>query len=235
MNNLGVAQTVANFPGILIPDRPIAFNRDFVNLGIGIKGALFLSQAIYWSKRTKENTGWFYKTVADWEEETGLTEDEQRGAKNILLSKNFIQVEKRGIPARNFFYVELDNIAATLVVYKVEHQSRENPVTSGGEIPSHSITESTTYTSEPMVRIYDDEEKTKKTKSPYEGALRWAEKRTGRKFVNRLKQYKAIKVALAAGHTETDMINRWKELENTSFFQENGFDWTSVANSFDKR
>ena len=33
-----------------IPDRPIAFNRDFVDLGIGITGALLLSQAIYWSK-----------------------------------------------------------------------------------------------------------------------------------------------------------------------------------------
>lgn len=31
-------------------DRPTAFHRAFVQLGIGITGALLLSQALYWSK-----------------------------------------------------------------------------------------------------------------------------------------------------------------------------------------
>ncbi|AGU58847.1 MULTISPECIES: hypothetical protein [Vibrio] len=40
-------------------DRPIAFHRTFVQLGIGITGALLFSQALYWSKRTKDADRWF--------------------------------------------------------------------------------------------------------------------------------------------------------------------------------
>lgn len=131
---------VANDPGILIPDRPIAFNRDFVSLGLGIKGALFLSQAIYWSKRTKYEDGWFYKTIEEWEDETGLTVKEQRGIKNLLVKEGFITVEKRGIPARNFFQVDLDEIADALIT----RQIRQKGSTGDAEMAGHSISESTT-------------------------------------------------------------------------------------------
>ena len=47
-------------------DRPIAFNRHYVALGCGINGALMLSQMVYWSKRTKDRNGFFYKTQDEW-------------------------------------------------------------------------------------------------------------------------------------------------------------------------
>lgn len=37
--------------------------RDFGLLGLGTNGALFLSQALYWTSRTKDEDGWFYKTL----------------------------------------------------------------------------------------------------------------------------------------------------------------------------
>ena len=61
-------------------DRPIAFNRHYVSLGCGINGSLMLSQMVYWSKRTKDQNGYFYKTQDEWLEETGLTRYEQEGA-----------------------------------------------------------------------------------------------------------------------------------------------------------
>lgn len=122
---------------ILIPDRPIAFNRDFVRLGLKVNGALFLSQCIYWSKRTKDPQGWFYKTVCDWEEETGLTEHEQKTVKNVLLELGIVDIEKRGIPARNFFKVNESVLLNCLV------QSGGNHRTGEVEKPLHSITEST--------------------------------------------------------------------------------------------
>lgn len=154
MNNVFVNRSkIANAPGILIPDRPIAFNRDFVRLGIGIKGALFLSQAIYWSKRTSNEDGWFYKTVDEWESETGLTVEEQRGLKRILMDKQYLEVVKKGIPAKNYFRVELDAIADDLISLDSPVQSRENNGTGDGKIPRHSITESTTYISEAPLRV----------------------------------------------------------------------------------
>lgn len=68
---------VSNF--LQLVDRPIAFQRSFVRLGVGITGALLLSQIVYWQNRMEGN--WFYKTQTDLEEETGLTRYEQEGAR----------------------------------------------------------------------------------------------------------------------------------------------------------
>ena len=54
------SQTVALIDAM--NDRPIAFNRHYVSLGCGLNGALMLSQMVYWSKRTKDKNGYFYKT-----------------------------------------------------------------------------------------------------------------------------------------------------------------------------
>ena len=53
-------------------DRPIAYHRCLVTLTGSVTGAVMLSQAIYWQNRCN---GDFYKTQAEWEEETGLTPD----------------------------------------------------------------------------------------------------------------------------------------------------------------
>ena len=83
-------------------DRPIAFHRCLVPIA-GITGALMLGQAIYWAKRTSDSDGWFYKTIGEWEEETGLTRREQETAKKNL--KGILNTELRGIPARLYFKI----------------------------------------------------------------------------------------------------------------------------------
>ncbi len=47
-------------------------------LGGDHKAAIFLSQILYWSDRTKDKDGWFYKSYADWQLETGLSESQIR-------------------------------------------------------------------------------------------------------------------------------------------------------------
>ncbi|MDA8149828.1 MAG: hypothetical protein M0041_01625 [Nitrospiraceae bacterium] len=93
-------------------DRPIAFHRCFVRLGIGITGAVMLSQAVYWSKRTSESDGWFYKTIEEWEEETGLTRREQETARKNL--KGILDSELKGIPARLHFRINWSALEKTL-------------------------------------------------------------------------------------------------------------------------
>ena len=41
-------------------DRPIAFQRSFIRLEIGVTATLFLSQLTYWTNRTTDD-GWVYK------------------------------------------------------------------------------------------------------------------------------------------------------------------------------
>ncbi|MEX7609752.1 hypothetical protein, partial [Enterobacter asburiae] len=102
---------MSNF--LQLVDRPIAFQRSFVRLGVGITGAWLLSQIVYWQNRMEGN--WFYKTQADLEEETGLTRYEQEGARKKLVSCGVLEEAKRGIPAKLYFRVNQERLEELLL------------------------------------------------------------------------------------------------------------------------
>lgn len=130
-------------------DRPIAFQRIFVSLGVGITGALMLSQAVYWSKRTSDPDGWFYKSQDEWEQETGLSRREQETARKRLISKGFIKEQKKGVPCRLFYrvdYFAIDNaISEQTRLAECDILECTNAPDSDGGI-RHAITENTTET-----------------------------------------------------------------------------------------
>lgn len=92
------------------------------HLGVGITGALMLSQAIYWSNRTDDQDGWFYKTMEEWEAETGMTRSEQESARKKLVKVGALHEMKKGVPCRLFYRVNIEAIRANL--------SAENPQSS---------------------------------------------------------------------------------------------------------
>lgn len=96
-------------------DRPIAFQRAFVEFGCGITGALLLSQAIYWSKRTTKAGRWFYKTQSEWTEETGMSRAEQETARRSLRTLGVLEEKRVGIPAKLHYRVNFDRIDALLL------------------------------------------------------------------------------------------------------------------------
>lgn len=96
-------------------DRPIAFQRSFVSLGVGITGALMLSQAVYWSNRTEDSEGWFYKTMEEWEAETGMTRSEQEKARKSLGALGVWEEQRKGVPARMFYRVKLPVLERALL------------------------------------------------------------------------------------------------------------------------
>lgn len=87
--------------------KPISFHRIFVDLAGSVNAGLFLSVAFSWQPRDES---YFWKTQKDWEEETGLTRREQEGARKRLVGLGLISEERRGVPARMHFRVELDAI-----------------------------------------------------------------------------------------------------------------------------
>ena len=84
-------------------DSPIAYQRVFVYFA-GVTGAVFFSQAIYWSKRTKD--GWFYKTQKEWEFETGLSRKEQESARRKLKKVGFLKEKTTYNPHQVHFFVD---------------------------------------------------------------------------------------------------------------------------------
>jgi hypothetical protein len=96
-------------------DRPIAYHRCLFKLTHSIKAALMLSQAIFWSKRTKDEDGWFYKSRYEWQSETDLTREEQEGARRILRQLGFWQEKLQGVPGRLFYRVDLNLLYQKLI------------------------------------------------------------------------------------------------------------------------
>ncbi|MDD1016883.1 phage replication protein [Pseudomonas rubra] len=130
-------------------DRPIAFQRAFVTIGVGITGALMLSQAIYWSNRTENAEGWFYKTMEEWEAETGMTRSEQESARKKLIKVGALEEMKKGVPCRLFYRVNINAIHANLSadfpqtsLQDSRKQGRKKVASKAAEIPQ-AITETT--------------------------------------------------------------------------------------------
>ena len=125
-------------------DRPIAFQRSFVQLGAGITGALMLSQAMYWSTRGSDEDGWFFKTMAEWEDETGLRRAEQETARKRLLALGLMEEERRGIPAKLFYRVNFDGLLAQLEAMPPRNQDCGNPANKDAGTPQTGLQESCT-------------------------------------------------------------------------------------------
>lgn len=133
-------------------DRPIAFHRAFVRIGAGVTGALMLSQAIYWSRRTKNADGWFYKTMEEWEEETGLTRSEQETARKKLVKACVLEEMKKGVPCRLYYRINSDEIMAILFAgnqqSSLQDSSKQECRNTAGKRAENlqAITETTTET-----------------------------------------------------------------------------------------
>jgi len=94
--------------------RPIAFNRAYKVLTGDTVAALMLSQAVYWTSRTSDKDGWFWKSQVEWEEETGLTRTEQEHGRRILCSLSFFREVRRGVPATMYFMVDIEALVEAL-------------------------------------------------------------------------------------------------------------------------
>lgn len=91
----------------VLQDRPIAYHPVLARAAGSVTAGILLSQLLYWTGKSED--GWVYRTQAQIEEETALTRREQETARRDLRSLEVVVEEKRGLPARLFYKV---NIAA---------------------------------------------------------------------------------------------------------------------------
>lgn len=131
-------------------DRVIAFHRIFATIGGGATEGLFLSQAYYWSKRTKNAEGWFYKTQEEWHEETALTRREQETARRSLVQKGILEEQRKGIPSKLFYrinkqrlyeliYLDTGSNPCGCKIAKSDKQECHNVQTSLPEIANNNV------------------------------------------------------------------------------------------------
>lgn len=133
----------------------ISIPRKFIDLTGDLNSAAILNQILYWSSRTKDPDGWFYKTYSEWQEEIGLTQyqvkraitgDKRTKKDNLVLSDLGVQTirKKRGNAVKlhyridmEVFFIQFDNF---LNMNNVDNQNMNNV--------DNPYTETTTETTE---------------------------------------------------------------------------------------
>lgn len=100
--------------------RTIAFHPIFVDLTGSVAAALLLSQAVYWQQHTSRQDGWWWKTAAEWQQETGLSRHEQGAARRLLRRHPWWAEDRRGVPAKTWFSLDLDLLLEALSQISLE-------------------------------------------------------------------------------------------------------------------
>ena len=109
--------------------RHIAFHRRLVDVTASVKAALLLSQSIYWTRHGRNidrHDGWFHKTAAQWERETGLSVKEQASARARLRNLALLEDMRRGIPARMHFRLNVNELGTRLSARIASHPDATN-------------------------------------------------------------------------------------------------------------
>ena len=110
----------------LLTDRPVAYHPVLARAVKSVPGAVLLSQLLYWQPRCKDPAGWFWKTRRDIYLETGLNRTEQEEARIALVNCGVLEEQKRGVPARMHFRVDIKMVAQLLSATKEYSEGEEN-------------------------------------------------------------------------------------------------------------
>ncbi len=129
--------------------RPIAFHPILAELAGSVTAGLMASQAIYWTPKTRNADGWFYKSQAEWKEEIALSRCEQETARKVLRSTPWWKEKRAGNPAKLYFRVDLEALALALSQYAGNQHSRMletgsgKPADKNAGFPQSLLTETT--------------------------------------------------------------------------------------------
>lgn len=89
----------------------IAYSPILATIGGSVQAGIFLSQAYYWTERTKDPDGWFYKTKDDWFDETRIARRQLDTVVERLVQKGLISTKYDG--TRHTLYYRLNKDAVT--------------------------------------------------------------------------------------------------------------------------
>ena len=93
---------------ILNLGRVVAYYPNLKILTGSTTATILLCQLLYWTKKTKDPSGWIWKTALDIEEETGLTKNEQKTAISTLVASKLISREVKRLDHGTRYKVNVD-------------------------------------------------------------------------------------------------------------------------------
>jgi len=81
---------------------------EFVHFIGDYNTAALLNQIIYWTDRTKDPEGWFYKSYANWHEELALSKYQVNRAAGVLKSMKLIETQVKKVNGDPTLHYRLD-------------------------------------------------------------------------------------------------------------------------------
>ena len=96
-----------------------------------ITASIFLNQLLYWFGKSIDPE-WIYKRVEEFQEETGLTPDQQLSAQKRLVALGILEVKRKGVPPTRSFKINhkrLYELCSEFVAKqrKLANQTTEKP------------------------------------------------------------------------------------------------------------
>lgn len=105
---------------LLERNRPVAIHNHLIRLTGSTKAAVFLSQLVYWTRRSPSARacgGWLHKTSAEWFRELGLSRREQESARAILKALDILDEALFGQPALRYYCLKLPQLGHLLTAH----------------------------------------------------------------------------------------------------------------------
>ncbi len=147
--------------------RPVAYYPSLKKLTNSTTASILLCQFLYWSDKT--NDGWFWKRAEQLEEETGLTYEEQKTARERLVTLKLVEEKYDRLNHQMWFKVNQETMndaweslggePTKPIVKETITKVKEKPVTK--EVKIHPVTP------EPTKEIKRPEDVVPKTKKEY--------------------------------------------------------------------
>ena len=102
---------------LLSTDGFIQVNKTLIKK-VGLHEAILIGELCaeynYWEERDMLDDGYFYSTRDNIEENTGLSEHYQRKALSHLYELGIILIEKRGLPAKNYYKIDFNILLSVI-------------------------------------------------------------------------------------------------------------------------
>jgi hypothetical protein len=195
--------------------RQIAYHPAYKKITKSTVASILLSQLMYWWEKMDGRE--FYKTDAEIEEETAMSNEEIRTAKAKLRKLDFVNIELKGVPCRTFYSIDLDGLIDALsqtelgespqpVCGNAPSQLGAMPPTNTIDYTTNYSRESDTYELTPSNWIVVANLMAEYVKN--EGAAQW-------KFMCQVTNYKGDPLPLFsnwAGKASPYELSRWKEM-----------------------
>lgn len=122
--------------------KTIAYRSIYTQITGKLTAGVLLSQIVYWSGTKKG--GEFYKTNEEFAVETGLSMDEVKYAKKLLIELDIITVTQKSLPRKTYYKLNEEVLVRFLTSEWLDHQQVGGSDTNWSVAQTPTTSESTT-------------------------------------------------------------------------------------------